>query len=65
MNHPESIFIALAGLFAMACSYMDFNFFMDNYKTRFLVSLIGRNRARAFYFILGLFLLVASISIWL
>ncbi len=64
MNHPEAIFVVLIGLFAMVCSFMDFNFFMDNYKTKFLVSLIGRNGARAFYFILGLVLLAVGVNIW-
>lgn len=64
MNHPEAVFMVLLGLFSIVCSYMNFEFFMNNYKTKFLLSLIGRNGTRAFYFALGLLLLGLGVHTW-
>lgn len=62
MNNSESLIGIVVGLFAMFCSYMDFEFFMNNHKARFFVNLFGRNGTRTFYFILGLFLLIVSLG---
>ncbi|PKL45324.1 MAG: hypothetical protein CVV42_18735 [Candidatus Riflebacteria bacterium HGW-Riflebacteria-2] len=46
----------------MICSYMDFDFFMNNHKARFFINLFGRNGTRAFYFVLGFFLLIVGLG---
>ncbi len=60
MNNPESLIGIIVGLFAMICSYMDFDFFMNHHKARFFINLFGRNGTRAFYFALGFFLLIVG-----
>lgn len=62
MNNPESLISIVVGLFAMICSYMDFDFFMNNHKARFFINLFGRNGTRAFYFVLGFFLLIVGLG---
>lgn len=48
--------LILAGLFSFAGGALDWDFFMRHRKAAFLVDLFGRNAARVFYVVLGLFL---------
>ena len=52
-------FIAvLMGMFTIGCAVADFDWFMNNYKARPLVNLVGRDGARIFYGILGLIIIL-------
>ena len=52
----EGLFFLAAGIFVCVCSIGNFDWFMGHRKARFWVSMIGRNGARVFYTLLGLFL---------
>lgn len=54
-------FLAMGGLFCVLASIYNWDFFFNNRRARFFVSLIGRKGARIFYAILGLVLIVISI----
>ena len=49
------------GLFSVVCAGMDYDFFMENYKARTLVAILGRDGARVFYGLLGVVLMVAGV----
>ena len=46
------LFIA-AGLFSIAGAYFNWDWYMNNYRARIFVRLLGRGGARVFYAILG------------
>ncbi|CAG0980261.1 hypothetical protein PLCT2_01864 [Planctomycetaceae bacterium] len=54
---------ALAGLFSIICAAADFDWFMENRKAQFFVTVFGRNGARVFYVCLGLFLIGLGVFI--
>lgn len=60
MNPLGLIFVA-AGLFSALGAVMDWDWFMNHHKARFMTTLLSRNGARAFYVILGLGLVVFGI----
>jgi hypothetical protein len=51
------IFAIGGGLFSIAGAVFDWDWFMNNGKARFFVNLFGRDAARIFYGMLGLFLI--------
>ena len=51
-----SLLAVFAGLFAIVGAVMDWDWFMNNGWARPFVKLFGRQGARAFYVVLGLFL---------
>jgi len=53
-----SIILILAGLYALIGAIGNWDWFMENRKARRWVKLIGRNRARVFYILLGTVLIV-------
>jgi small neutral amino acid transporter SnatA (MarC family) len=55
-----AIFSILGGTFCIVSSIFNWDFFFDNRKATFFVSVFGRNGARIFYGILGLFLYFLS-----
>lgn len=59
----KGLFAVLAGLFTIICAAKDFDWFMNNHKARFFVSLFGRNGARWFYGILGLALILIGLMV--
>ncbi|MEA5595079.1 immunity 17 family protein [Rivularia sp. UHCC 0363] len=60
------ILIILAGLFSVAASYfINWDWYFNNYRARFLVKIIGRKGARIFYTVFGLFLIGMAVAILL
>lgn len=57
---PVGLIPAAGGVFAICGAVFDWSFFIDNYKARFLVSVIGRKGARIFYGCLGLFVFISG-----
>lgn len=51
------IILSLAGLFSIVCSIGNYEFFFTNSKAVLFVKLFGRNGARIFYILLGLFII--------
>ena len=52
----RGLVIVLAGVFTIFCAAMNFNWFMEHRKARYIVKYVGRNGARVFYGVLGLML---------
>jgi len=51
------IIVFAGGLFSILASVLNWNFFFENRRANIFVKILGRNGARIFYFLLGLFLL--------
>jgi len=56
-----NILILLVGLFSILGGILDWNWFMNNWRARFFVNILGRNGARLFYIGLGVFLVVLGV----
>jgi len=54
-------FSALIGIFALFCAATDQDWFMRSRKAQFFVNIFGRNGARVFYGILGVFFIVLGL----
>ena len=62
MNPIGLVFVAI-GLFSLAGSLLDWQWFMNHYKARFFVSRVGRTGARIIYGLLGLALIVLGVLV--
>jgi len=51
----------LIGLFPIIASIKDWDFFFGSIKARFLVNIVGRNRARVVFGILGIVLMCVGV----
>lgn len=51
------------GLFTIVSSILNFDFFFENRKARLFVAILGRNGARVFYSLLGIFIIALSFKI--
>ena len=60
-NELYRMLIVTGGLFSIFCAVRDYDWFMINSKAWVFVKLFGRNGARAFYVILGVFLVIAAL----
>ena len=60
-NFTIGVLLFLAGAFSTYCAAMDYDWYMDSRKARFLVTLVGRPMARLFYMVLGIVVMVAGI----
>ncbi len=60
-----SLVVVFAGLFAVVCAAMDFDWFMEHRKARLIVKLFTRNGARIFYVIAGLLLSAVGVLLFL
>lgn len=56
MNYGGLVFAA-AGVFALVCAAMNFDWFMEHRRARLLVKALSRTGARIFYGALGLALI--------
>ncbi len=56
-----NIFLICAGIFSIAGALFNWNWFMNNTRARGIVGLLGREGARIFYGVLGVFLLITGI----
>ena len=54
------LIVMFAGLFSIAGGAMNWDFFMNNYRAKLFVSVLGREGARVVYVLLGLGLLGAG-----
>ena len=50
------------GLFSLAGAVLDWEWFMTSYKAAVFVRILGRNRARLLYVLLGLSLIVLGLA---
>ena len=56
------VLLTLAGgVFCIFCAVKDYDFFMESSKAWLFVKLFGRNGARIFYILLGVFIIVCGI----
>lgn len=55
------IFLIGAGIFSIVSSICNFDFYFESRKARLFVSVFGRNGARVFYGLLGLFLIILGV----
>ena len=53
--------IIACGLFSLVCAVMNWDWFMNHRKAKFMISLLGKTGARIFYSILGLFICSAGV----
>ena len=61
MNIAFMIIMALGGIFSICGAIFNWDFFFENYKARPVVKLFGRNGARIFYVLIGLFCIFCGI----
>jgi hypothetical protein len=59
--NPIGLLVVAAGLFGIIAAVMDWDWFMNHPKARFMCSLCGRNGARVFYIVLGTALVVGGV----
>ncbi|MBR6027144.1 MAG: immunity 17 family protein [Neisseriaceae bacterium] len=58
-----NIFMMTAGVFCICAAIFDWDFFFNNAKARLFVVIFGRNGARIFYALLGIFIIFVSLKI--
>ena len=61
--NPIGILIVIAGLFSVAGGAMDWEWFMNHRKARFLCTILSRTGARIFYVVLGLGIAVLGVLV--
>ncbi len=61
--NPTGLLIVAIGAFALSGAGFDWDWFMENRKARFFVSIFGRTGARVFYALLGAGLVVLGVLI--
>ena len=61
MNIAFMLIMALGGIFSICGAIFNWDFFLENYKARPVVKLIGRTGARVFYVLIGLFCIFCGI----
>lgn len=57
-NVVTGVIAMLVGAFTIFCAANDYDFFMNHHKAQFFVRLLGRNRTRVFYSLLGIFIVI-------
>lgn len=57
---PTALFAAFCGVFVIAAAVLDWDWFFTNWRARFFVNLFGRDGARLFYALLGVFFFVLA-----
>ena len=57
---PAALFAFLCGAFVIAAAACDWDWFFNNWRARFFVTLFGRDGARIIYALLGVFLFVLA-----
>ena len=55
------LLILLAGIFCLIASFKDWDFFFENRKSKLIIKLLGRSKARVFYGVLGSLVIISSI----
>lgn len=62
MISNQSLFILFGGLFVMAGAYFEWDFFFKHRKAQFMVRVMGKKRARIFYFVFGFIIFLLGIG---
>jgi hypothetical protein len=57
------VFASLCGIFCIGAALLDWDWFFDNWRASFFVDVFGRGGARIFYGVLGIGLILASLSL--
>ncbi|MGK7878734.1 MAG: immunity 17 family protein [Crocosphaera sp.] len=52
------LFVIVAGVFSLCGAILNWDWYMNHRKARFLVKILGRGGARVFYGVLGLGLII-------
>jgi len=60
----QPLIMVVIGVFTAGCAMGDFDWFMNNYRARFLVSLFGRDGARMVYGLLGAAFIVFGVVLF-
>jgi hypothetical protein len=55
------ILLIVVGLFSIVCAVLDFDWFFNSRKSQLFVKMFGRNGARIFYALLGIFIIAMGI----
>lgn len=61
MNIFPVVIFVLAGAFSLLSSVKNFDWFFNNSKAKPFVKIFGRNGARIFYSILGIFIIILGL----
>ena len=56
------IILVFAGVFTVLGAIYNWDFFMNSFKSQLWVKLLGRNRARIFYGIVGTIIIIFGIT---
>jgi len=56
-----TIIAILLGVFSIVASILNWDFYFEHRKARSFVKLFGRNGARVFYVLLGIFIIVIGV----
>ena len=56
-----NLVLILIGLFSILGGILNWDWFMNNWRARFFVNILGRNGTRIFYIGLGIFLVVVGV----
>ena len=57
------LILIAAGLFTFCGAFFNWEFFMNSFKSRFWVKILGRNNARILYGIIGIAIVVGGLII--
>jgi Immunity protein 17 len=60
-NTVLAIVLILSGIFGLASSYFNWDWYYNNHRARLFVTIFGRTGARIFYAILGVGMIVFGI----
>ncbi len=63
-NSLLAFLVAGAGGYSIVAAALDWDFFMNSRRARLFVKMFGRNGARIFYVILGLFMFFLAYKIY-
>lgn len=56
-----TIFFVISGIFSILCAILDWDWFFSSRRAAPFVRIFGRNGARIFYIVLGLFIIIVGI----
>ena len=59
--NPEGLVLVAVGIFTMSAAILNWNWFMNNRKARFIVKIFTRNGARYFYGFIGFGFLICGL----
>lgn len=57
------LFMMAAGVFSICGAAFDWDWFFNNYRAKPIVKLFGREGARTFYIVIGIFIIIVSLFV--